>query len=362
MSHEIYPPIDEVYTTSGNGEWHNLAKAPLAEDNGEIGDATVNRLCPDVREMRLVGEIDGQTVVMPDHKALVADYRAVRPEFVGPNGELSEYAFVPLHIPKNGYKVIGNCEIYQATKAAIKDCDAKIVTAGTLGSGRRFFLSVDIRGESEMTVCGRDKVLAYLCMVTSHDGTIAAKGYDSTVRIVCQNTLNWSLAAAGSIGFSVYHTGGATVAVAKMGELIKEILAGRAKFKDTMSYLDSLTVDAKLAHEIATAYFVIGQSAGEDKLNYELSTRSKNAADEIVSLYKTGAGNRGKTAYDLLNGATDYWTNGGGTGKKSTKWERVAKANFGGAAEHKQAFVNMLMGRDFVELAEIGRKSLTVSV
>lgn len=362
MSHEIIPPIDEVFTTSGNREWHGLAIPPLAEDSGEIGDATVKRLCPTVREMRVMGEIDGVTISLPHHKALVADYREARPELVADDGTLDENAFVPLHIPKNGYKVIGNCEIYQATKKALEGIDAKIVTAGTLGAGKRFFLSVDIRGESEMLVCGRDKTLAYLNMITSHDGTLAAKGYDSTVRIVCQNTLDWSLSAAGEVGFNVYHTSGATVAVDKMGDLLNLILKGRVTFRDTMSYLDSLSVTPARAREIALAYFVIGQSAGEEKLNFELSTKAKNAAEEIGVLFYRGAGNRGLTAYDLLNGATDYWTNGNGTGKKASKWEKLSKARFGGASEHKTAFVNMLMGRDLNELAEIGRKAEAASV
>jgi hypothetical protein len=346
-----------------------LAKAPVADDNGKIGDATVNRLCPKVREMRVMGEIDGVTVTLPNHKALVADYRECRPELVNADGTLDENALVPLHIPKNGYKVIGNCEIHEATKKALADVDAEIVTAGTLGAGKRFFLSVDLRGESEIeirrvvnNVAHQDKIFAYLNMITSHDGTLAAKGYDSTVRIVCQNTLNWSLSAAGEVGFNVYHTSGATVAVERMGDLLNAILKGRANFRDTMTYLDTLAVSAQDAHLIALAYFVLGQSAGEEKVNYELSKKAQNAADEISVLFSRGKGNFGRTAFDLLNGATDYWTNGNGTGKKASKWEKLGKANFGGAAEHKSAFVNLLMGNDLKELAEIGRKSQSVSV
>jgi len=367
MSHEIIKPIDEVYSTKGP-EWHGLASPPLADDNGKIGDNTVNRLCPKIREMRVMGEIDGVTVSLPHHKALVADYRECRPELVADNGEIGEFALVPLHIPKNGYKVINNCEVYQATKAALAGLDADIVTAGTLGGGKRFFLSVDLRGQSEIVmrrthngVVTEDKILAFLNMITSHDGTLAAQGYDSTVRIVCQNTLNWSLEAAGSVGFSVYHTANADVAVNRMGELINAVLQGRVNFRNTAEMLEGITVSARQAYLAALAYFVIGQSAGEETLNYALSTRSINAADEISTLFSRGAGNFGRTAFDLLNGATDYWTHGGGTGKKSTRFERIGRANFGGAAEHKTAFVNMLTGRQLAELVEIGSRAESAS-
>jgi hypothetical protein len=370
MSHCIELPIDEVYTTSGTSEWHGLAVPPLLADNGKIGEATVKRLCPSIREMQVTGFIDGVAVALPNYKALVADYRECRPEVVLPDGSLSEFAFVPLHIPKSGYKVIGNCELHAALVKAIEGVDAEIVTAGTLGAGKRAFFSVDIKGHSEIelkrTVRGvteTDKLMAFLNIVTSHDGTLAAKGYDSTVRIVCQNTLDWSLSAAGEVGFNVYHTAGAEVAVSKMGDLLNAILLGRANFKDSMSLLDSVAVSHADAHKLAVAYFVYGQSAGETELQYELSKKALNAADEISTLFSRGRGNRGVSLYDLLNGATDYWTNGNGTGKKASRFEKLSKANFATAAEHKQAFRNLLLsiaGGYSKELA-VADKALSIS-
>lgn len=367
MSHCIERPIDEVRTTSGNSEWHGLAEAPLASDNGIIGENTVRRLCPNIREMRVSGEIDGVTITLPHHKALVADYREVRPELVSDDGSLSEHAFVPLHIPKNRYEVISNAQLWEVLKKSIENTNAKVVTAGTLGAGRRCFFSVDIAGESDIEVrrvinssATIDKIHAFLNIVTSHDGSLGATGYDSTVRIVCQNTLNASLEAAGEVGFCVYHTSGATVAMQNMGELLNAILTGRAKFKDTMTYLDGIAIDHKAAEEIAAGYFVMFYSQGEDKANYELTGRTLNAVDEIVTLYVSGRGNHGKTAYDLLNGATDYWTNGNGTGKKATKWEKMSKANYGEAAQHKVRFCNLLVG-NIDEVREIGRKALSIA-
>jgi len=348
MSHEIVQPIDEVYSTTGT-EWHGLAAHVPA-----ITDTEVNRLCPIIHEMPLAGEINGKHVVVPNYKALVADYSVCRPETAG-----GEFELVPLHIPKKGYGVISNCELYRALQDALKDVDAEVVTAGTLGAGRRCFFSVNLRGESEMKING-DDFLAYLNFVTSHDGTLAASAYDSTVRIVCQNTLNWSLEAAGDVGFKVYHTQGANTAISKMGELLNAILAGRAEFKTTMEYLATVQVSAGDAEKIAAGYFVFGQSAGESKLEYELSTRTRNAIEGIAGLFANGKGNKGRTAYDLLNGATEYWTSGDGTGKKASRLEKVSKGLFGTAAEHKRAFVNLLTSR--LEAAkEAGEKALTIA-
>lgn len=350
MSHCIEKPIDEVFSNAGV-EWHGLATHVTA-----ITDAEVNRLCPIIHEMPLSGTINGKQVTVPNYKALVADYSVCRPETAG-----TEFELVPLHIPKSGYGVINNCELYRALKDALKDVDAEVTTAGTLGAGKRCFFSVNLRGDSEMEING-DKFLAYLNFITSHDGTLAASAYDSTTRVVCQNTLNWSLEAAGDVGFKVYHTQGASAAVSRMGELLNAILAGRVVFKETMERLASVSVTAADAERIAAGYFVFGQSRGADKLSYELSTRTRNAIEGIAGLFANGIGNHGNTAYDLANGATQYWTSGDGTGKKASKLEKVAKGLFGTAAEHKQAFVSLLVGNRLEAAKAAGEKALTVSV
>ena len=354
--HCIEKPVDEVYSTKGP-EWHNLADHVSA-----ITPELVKRLCPTIHEMQLVGMIDGQQVSMPDHKALVADYREARPEVVNADGTFAPHAFVPLHIPKNSYKVITNCELFEALQKAIEGIDAEIVSAGTLGGGKRAFFSVDLKGESEKKING-DDFLALLGFVTSHDGTLAAKGYDTMTRIVCQNTLDWSLTAAGAVGFNVYHTGNAGLCVAKMGELINEILKGRAQFREQMELLANVAVSPLEALEIATGYFVIGQTVPGEQPNCELSKRARNAAEEIALLYSRGKGNNGRTAYDLLNGATEYWSHGSGVGKsdKKTKWEKVSSANFGNGAEHKRAFVNVLTyQRDLAR--ELGKRALAFAI
>ncbi len=354
MSHEIDPNIDEVYSTKGP-EWHNMAK-PVQVITPEL----VKRLCPTIHEMQLVGVIDGQQVSMPDHKALVADYREARPELVNADGTFSEFAFVPLHIPKNSYKVITNCELFEALQKALADVSGEIVSAGTLGAGKRAFFSVELKDSQELMVRG-ERILPLLGFVTSHDGTLAAKGYDTLTRIVCQNTLNWSLAASGKVGFSVYHTPGAELCVTRMGELINEILKGRAEFVEQGELMAQTSISPLEALEIALGYFVLGQTVPGETPDCELSKKARNAAEDIALLFSRGQGNRGDSLWDLVNGATEYWTHGKGTGKNASKWQKVSSANFGNGADHKHAFVNLVTYRR-EEMRELGRKASTLAV
>ena len=88
---------------------------------------------------------------------------------------------------------------------------------------------------------------------------------------------------------------------------------------------------------MAAGYFCI--STGKE----EIATRSYNAATEIATLFSRGMGNRGENLYDLVNGATEYWTSGAGVGKATASLgSRVYRSSMGSAADHKAAFVAMM--------------------
>lgn len=324
MSHGIEKPIDRVFSII-DAEWHGLA-----EVTEKIDDEVVNPLLFNILEGRIVIDIEGESVQMDQHKALVGDLR-FRQE-----NEPDVPKFVPLNIPKNSYQKIENRQVWEAMKKAIADIDGKVSCIGTLEAGKKFFISVDI-GDGEFSI-NKDKFKANLCFITSHDGTLAIEAYDSTVRIVCMNTLRWSRDAAGEVGFKVYHSANASLAMASLGDLVNAILKGRADFRNTMEYLASVSISETNAANLVAGYFV--NTTNTD----ELSTRSRNATEEIMRLFKSGQGNHGKNLYDLLNGATEYWTNGDGVGKRvGNSAQRVYKANFAKAADHKNAFANLLM-------------------
>ncbi len=346
--HGIVKPIDIVLSTQ-SAEWHGLADVvPF------IGAEEAAPLLFPIRTGNISVDLgDGGVVAMGNHKALVADLRACRSDLFGTENEL-----VPLHIPKNSYRPIENGEVWAAMQTALAGCDidATVSTVGTLEAAKKFFISVTLKGDEGFKV-NNDEYLANLNFITSHDGTLAVKAYDSTVRIVCMNTLRASLEAAGEVDFTIYHTAGAETAMANFGPLVAEILAGRETFKTNLEYLASVACTGSEAREIALGYFVASTGA------MELAKRSMNAADEIATLFSRGKGNDGKSLYDLLNGATEYWTNGDGTGKKASAREKVYKANFGGAADHKNAFANFLLNPEGVaKLREAGQQAESLAI
>ncbi len=348
MSHGIILPVDMVFSTEGT-EWHGLATVV-----DKITKETVSPILFDILTGKIVVSVAGEMVEMGRHKALVADYRFRKEEFEGTD---YEGGLVPLNIPRASYREISNLEVFTTMTKALRDLDVKVTSAGTLEAGKKFFLSAKLGNNDEFTVNG-DKMLATVNFITSHDGTLAFEAYDSMTRIVCMNTLRASRSAAGEVGFKVYHSAGADLAMSNVGELLNALIAGRKEFKTSMKYLASIALSKKDAELITAGYFV--SQTGKE----ELAPRSVNAVQEIVRLYANGAGNKGQSLYDLLNGATEYWTFGEGTGKegkasKANKAAKLYKANYASAADHKDRFANFLMSEETIaEFKRLGKKAV----
>jgi hypothetical protein len=348
MAHLIEKPFDRLFSILGK-EWHGMA-----EQVDAISEETAEPLFFPIVEGTPTLRLDGEETQLTDWKIVAADLR--KREDI-PAGERIR----PLHVPKASYEVIDNRTVWDGMRQALEGIDATVSTVGTLGGCKRFFISVALNQHAEVKLPRGEKCLAFLNFITSHDGTLAMEAFDSTVRIVCNNTLQWSLEAAGKVGFKMYHTAGSAARVANMSDLICEILAGRQNFSDTMERLASVTVSQESAEKIVAGYFAIGQ---ELKPDVALATRSKNAVEEIVRLSYKGRGNVGGNLYDLLNGATEYWSEGEGSGKGSgrDKGRKVYSANLGRAMEHKRNFAAMIAdGGSLQKMRIAGGKALSAT-
>lgn len=348
MAHGIEPQ-DLIFSTSGT-EWHGKANVVTS-----IAEEQINAISFPIIEGEVVCMVDGQTVKLDNYKTLIAD---LRHRGDGTQFELPvEDRLIPLHIPRASYAPISNRDVFQQAEEICQGLNMKIVTAGTLEGCKKFFVSIDT-GSSDLIVKNHasgqsETVLAYIDLITSHDGTMAQETYDSMTRIVCMNTLRWSRQSKGNIGGKVYHTANSKTAMAAMAKRINDILSGRKVFVDTMERLSEQTLNHADARFLTSSY--IAQCNPEGK-SVRLSTRGANTVDGIVDLYKTGKGNVGRSFYDLFNGATEYWTSGDGTGKTVDALSKQYKGKFGGAADHKNDFLSYIDGGvDIANAIETGK-------
>ena len=338
MAHRIHAPFDMVFSTESR-EWHGLAhKVPAL--NREV----IKPILFPIVEGKITLSLDGENVTLEDQKALVADYR-FRDDI--PAGQRIR----PLSVMGKDYSVIDNGTVLDVVEKAIADhgLDARICTAGTVRSGRHFFLSLQ-QAENSVEIASGDKWEFYLNLTTSHDGTDSLNAYVCSFRTVCYNTLRAGLDGADN-RVRIYHTKNAAL---QMDSLPEILVAMRNQQEDTvaaLALLAGIKCDQTKARRILSGYFAQLQGAAKDG-SVKFSTRTANTVDGILATYRGGAGNRGETLYDLLNGVTEYYSHGEGTGQKASAGDRAFRAQFGGAAEHKERFMGLLRSPEARDAAE----------
>ena len=355
MAHEI-GELDSVLSTSGT-EWHGLAKHVE-----QIGEAEIAPLLFDiVSGQPSVTVEDGTSIPMEGHKMLVAKLPRLKedgsPVLVGfGKNSIPAIDYHPLYVPKSSYEVISNREVYEMAKSSFEALGCKLVTAGTLGNLSKFFLSVDI-GEKGFKAANGDEFENYLNFITSHDGTYALECYDSSIRIVCMNTFRWSRETAGEIGVKMYHTKNVQRQMEKLPEYLAALVQNRRQLMEGMNYLLGVECSPTQAAYVAAGYFH-QPLPGVENPKTELSTTAFNRANAVRDLSIVGKGNRGKTLYDLFNGFTEFFTSGDGAGgTKASAGKRQSVARFGMAADHKDAFLGLVLDSNRVaQTMETGEK------
>ena len=109
-----------------------------------------------------------------------------------------------LGVVGKGYHVFQNQDAFDFMDAIVGDKLAMYETAGSLRGGRKVWMLARIPKEYR---AGReDLIQPYVLLVNSHDGSTTLRMIPTTVRVVCQNTLNLALgrSTAGE-GVSIRH-------------------------------------------------------------------------------------------------------------------------------------------------------------
>lgn len=325
MAHHI-EDLDIVLSVQ-SPEWHGLAKV-----KDKIGEEEIAPLLFDIVEGKpSVTCPDGSVITVEGYKMLLADIRHRNDLTLDQIGK----GYVPLHVPRDSYQVISNREVWSMIMEAFRDTGATVTSAGTLNNLKTFMVSVDI-GNPEFRANNGDVFQNYMSFITSHNGVYALSAYDTSIRMICHNTLVQSIEQAGDFGVKMYHTKNASSQMSYLPEYLKAVIDNRRALQANMNTLQDIPVSKGEVESVLSGYL----SKGGDVL----STLSYNRVESIAHLASNGMGNHGNTRYDLLNGFTEYFTHGEGAGgKKGDKMKRFCASRFGAASDHKKEFFNLLV-------------------
>lgn len=134
---------------------------------------------------------------------------------VGPEGQTSRTGRFVANVRSDTQAVLGvvgakyrpfqNQEAFAFADAIVGEGMAKYETAGALRGGRRVWML--LRLPDELKVGTGDSLRPYLLLFNSHDASSPLRAVLTTVRVVCQNTLNLAMDRARSEGVTIRHRG-----------------------------------------------------------------------------------------------------------------------------------------------------------
>jgi phage/plasmid-like protein (TIGR03299 family) len=207
----------------------------------------------------------------------------------------------PLGLVSDGYKVVQPQAILEFFRDLTENAGYHLHTAGTLFGGRKFWALAKV---AESYVTGADKIGGYLLLSTSCDGTMATEARETTIRVVCNNTLSMARRAGQSGVIKVGHRSRFNA------DAVKLKMQGSAEHFATFVSMTRQLAAKRVTNAMAEA-FVRKLLRPDETLIEGEATRAPKGEAEILNLFRSSAiggtllGTAG-TAWGLVNAVTEY--------------------------------------------------------
>lgn len=102
-----------------------------------------------------------------------------------------------LSVMSKDYKIVQPGEVLEFFRDLVALHGLNLSAAGTLFGGKKYWATAELGNKTE--VVDGDNIGAYLLLTTSADGTLATTAKVTSIRTVCNNTLQFALADSGKV-------------------------------------------------------------------------------------------------------------------------------------------------------------------
>ena len=233
----------------------------------------------------------------------------------------------PLAVVSKRFQVVQPEEVLEFYRDLTEYSGFELETAGVLKEGRKFWALA--RTGQSTTLKGKDQVNGYLLLATACDGSLATTAQFTSVRVVCNNTLQIALGDnRGAVKVPHRSAFDAEAVTQQLGITV----APWARFVAQMKDLVACPMDPDSVEGLLRRVLVYPGQAGKTPVVNEQAVRS------VRSLYDGGGrgaqlvSSRG-TAWGLLNSVTEYVDH---HRRARSDDHRLEAAWFGQGAQFKQ--------------------------
>jgi len=204
----------------------------------------------------------------------------------------------PLAVVSDSYKLVQPSEVLGFFKDLTEKQGFKLETAGVLKQGQTYWALA--RTGHEVRIAGTDVVKGYVLLATSCDGTMATTAKFTSIRVVCNNTLQ--LADSDGAGVKVYHS--ASFDEAKVKAQLGLMDNAWDAFADKAAEL----AKRKVSDQEAVSYLIKLMGDAEKPLEQQPRPRELAAVLELFKGKAMGSDLKAAdgTAWGLVNAVTEY--------------------------------------------------------
>ncbi len=173
------------------------------------------------------------------------------------------------------YELFQNSQAFDFLDSLLQDGVMRYHTAGSLFGGKVVWILAQM--EEGMLIAG-DKYEQYILLFTSHDGKGSVRVRPTSVRVVCNNTLNWALSTQAAVEIKLSHRSGLAqrlVDASKVMDVTTEAQRNLSYWLETMSYTPFSNEQFK---DLTETMF--------GSIDDDTHKRRVNAADQFINVWK----------------------------------------------------------------------------
>ena len=291
MAHELtlnkITGLVEMGYAPGVDRWHGLGNEWLESDTLEVKAEKAGMLWTAKRARVRYGDGPAQRIINDQHVLFRSDTKDA------------------LGIVSDKYEIVQPAEAIRFFDRLVKDGAYKLKTAGTLYGGRKYWATAARDEEGAKILCDDDRMEEFLLFSGSLDGSSKTAIQDSSICVVCDNTLRMAQAGRKSVNIGVNHR------QVFDEDYVHSILeASNENFKALIQMARTLAkakCDDLKAQDFITALLVKQVGASEDRIK-----EGKHVGfNKIMSLFSgEGKGSelkgRAGTLWGAVNAVTEY--------------------------------------------------------
>lgn len=270
MAHQInYNEEKGTHSFASHSEkaWHGLGQVVDKAMTSEEA-ITLANLDYDVEKAPIYAGIGGDNLTYSEFRDKVATYRTDTNEVLGLVGRK--------------YEIVQNRDAFGFFDAIIDSGEAIFETAGVLGKGERIFVTAKL--PNDILVNG-EPCEKYIILTNSHNGSSSIIAGFTTIRVVCNNTLQASLKEL-SNKVSIQHRMGAKERLSEAYRVMGIASTYMTEVDNIFNKMANTKIDdGKLKTYIQEV--MKPEFQRPDKNADEISTRFKNQVDSIYEFALT---------------------------------------------------------------------------